>query len=132
MTVYAHYDNETKEVLGWYLDRFVSTPPQPYIPVTNEEHQVFIEILSDSSKVAKVEDGKVVIKRRVITIPWSAVRAKRDRLLSETDYTQMPDYVHEHKEAYRLYRQALRDLPQKYANRDPKEIVWPKLEDYIK
>ena len=40
-------------------------------------------------------------------------RAERDRRLSVTDYLLMPDYPLDNtlKEAVRLYRQALRDLP---------------------
>jgi len=42
------------------------------------------------------------------------VRAKRDKLLSDTDWTQMIDVAlsEEEKEKYRIYRQALRDIPQ--------------------
>lgn len=42
------------------------------------------------------------------------VRRKRDKLLSDTDWTQISDVdlSEEEKEKYRIYRQALRDIPQ--------------------
>ena len=38
------------------------------------------------------------------------VRAKRDQLLKDSDWTQLPDTPAD-KEAWATYRQALRDLP---------------------
>lgn len=44
---------------------------------------------------------------------FERLRSERDRRLAATDYLLMPDYPldNTHKEAVRLYRQALRDLP---------------------
>lgn len=129
MTVYAKYDPETMSVIGWYPDTVFSSPPQPHIPVSDEEHKSFVQLTSDSSKIARVEDGKIVIRNRVIESTWDSIRNKRDKLLKESDYTQMPDYSHPQKEAYAQYRQALRDIPQKYEY--PSSVVWPKIEDYL-
>ena len=41
------------------------------------------------------------------------LRIKRDHLLAESDWTQMPDVENEFKEKWKEYRQALRDLPSK-------------------
>ena len=48
-------------------------------------------------------------------------RIRRNILLTESDYTQMPDYSLSNKSAWATYRQALRDL-QTHSN-------WPSLED---
>lgn len=55
------------------------------------------------------------------------VRAKRDALLTETDWTQVLDAPIDAatREAYRTYRQALRDLPEQAGF--PQEVVWPEL-----
>ena len=47
------------------------------------------------------------------TARFERLRAERDRRLAATDYLLMPEYPldNTHKEAVRLYRQALRDLP---------------------
>ena len=55
----------------------------------------------------------------------SDMRAVRDRLLTECDWTQLPDaaLTAEQREAWAAYRQALRDLPQTFE--DPVTVVWP-------
>lgn len=54
-----------------------------------------------------------------------AIRMERNRLLKETDWTQIPDAVltDEKKAEFTAYRQALRDIPQTYSN--PDDVVWP-------
>jgi len=56
---------------------------------------------------------------------WKSVREERDRILSASDWTQIPDSPlnGEQKNAWADYRQALRDLPQSFAT--PDEVVWP-------
>lgn len=54
-----------------------------------------------------------------------AAREKRDRLLAETDFLLMPDYPisEEALEALKVYRQALRDVPEQVGF--PNTIEWP-------
>ncbi len=52
-----------------------------------------------------------------------SMRAKRDRLLQETDFIMMPDYPIPNKSATADYRQALRDLPDSIS--DINSIDWP-------
>lgn len=56
-----------------------------------------------------------------------SVRAKRDSLISETDYLLTSDYPisAEDLEAVKVYRQALRDMPQQEGF--PFDVVWPEL-----
>jgi len=62
--------------------------------------------------------------RREPEIILAAIRKVRDRLLSESDYTQIPDspFSEEVREAWRVYRAALRDLP---TTVDLENIVFP-------
>jgi len=53
---------------------------------------------------------------------WSAVRSRRNQLLQESDWTQLPDVPIATKEAWAEYRQALRDITEQP---DPFNIVWP-------
>lgn len=62
------------------------------------------------------------IDPRTIKTEWPLVRVKRDRLLSKSDWTQLPDVPVKTKEAWAAYRQALRDITQQA---DPFAIVWP-------
>lgn len=52
------------------------------------------------------------------------IRMKRDRLLQESDWTQLIDAPVD-REAWAVYRQALRDLPQQEGF--PGEVVWPEV-----
>ena len=53
------------------------------------------------------------------------LRAERNQLLSECDWTQLPD-APVNKEAWATYRQALSDLPQSaLAVTDPGAVVFP-------
>ena len=56
---------------------------------------------------------------------WAGVRGERDRLLADSDWTQVADapLTTAQKTAWKTYRQALRDLPQTFAT--PDGIVWP-------
>ena len=48
---------------------------------------------------------------------------KRNQLLKQSDWTQLPDAPVENKEAWQEYRQALRDITKQ--NGYPKNIIWP-------
>mgnify|MGYP000417879314 FL=1 len=50
------------------------------------------------------------------------VRAERDRLLADSDWTQVPDAPVD-QAAWATYRQALRDVPQQAGF--PSDINWP-------
>lgn len=53
----------------------------------------------------------------------TAARAERNRLLTETDWTQAADVPQATKDLWAPYRQALRDVPQQSGF--PTDIVWP-------
>jgi hypothetical protein len=53
---------------------------------------------------------------------WGSVRAQRDQLLTQSDWTQVADAPGD-KAAWATYRQALRDLPS--TGSDPDALTWP-------
>ena len=53
-------------------------------------------------------------------IKWARVRSERDRKLAETDWRALSDLTL--SDAWRDYRQALRDVP---TQSDPDNITWP-------
>lgn len=55
-------------------------------------------------------------------VVWSVIRARRDALLVQSDWTQLPDVPMPTKTAWAEYRQALRDITQQP---DPHNIIWP-------
>lgn len=52
---------------------------------------------------------------------WVAIRAERNNLLADCDWTQLPDAPVD-TAAWAVYRQALRDIT---TQTDPFNIVWP-------
>lgn len=53
---------------------------------------------------------------------WETIRSRRASLLVRSDWTQLPDVPLATKEAWAVYRQALRDVTEQP---DPFNIVWP-------
>ena len=67
-------------------------------------------------------ETKQWIDPRTPETEWPLVRAKRDRLIAATDWTQLLDVPLLTKESWAVYRQALRDIT---IQPDPFNIVWP-------
>lgn len=62
------------------------------------------------------------IEAESIAHSWRVLRAERNRLLAECDWTQALDSPVD-KAAWATYRQSLRDLPQNTT--DPLNPIWP-------
>lgn len=62
---------------------------------------------------------------------WGVVRDQRNLLLSETDYTDLPNtpITPECKAEFIAYRQTLRDITNQS---DPYNIIWPQIPTYIR
>jgi hypothetical protein len=54
---------------------------------------------------------------------WAVVRAQRNQLLAQSDWTQLPDVPPATKEAWATYRQALRDITAQPGY--PLSVNWP-------
>jgi hypothetical protein len=53
----------------------------------------------------------------------AAVRVERNRLLAESDWTQLPDVPEAVRLSWAIYRQALRDIPEQEGF--PHNVTWP-------
>lgn len=64
---------------------------------------------------------------------WYMLRSKRDKLLAETDKTQLPDFPVDTKlrGQYKEYRQYLRHLPKMYNDETVKSAKVKSFEDWI-
>ena len=58
------------------------------------------------------------------SLTWNDIRLKRDTLLMSTDWTMISDTSVD-QAAWKTYRQALRDIPETYKDKEPSEVVWP-------
>ena len=83
----------------------------PYIE-ENTVYTIAVEPLTASEIEANTESQ------------WAKIRSQRDTLLQACDWTQLPDVPLDSKtkEAWVLYRQALRDVT---SQADPYNIEWP-------
>ena len=66
-----------------------------------------------------------VLRDAFIKQQWQEVKDKRQKLLNASDWTQAVDapLSESQKAAWQTYRQALRDLPEKFES--PESVVWP-------
>lgn len=85
-----------------------------------------------NEEIAKREayNGEVTVED--IPMTDEEARAQRDKLLADTDWTQVLDAPIDAatREAYRAYRQALRDIPEQKGF--PAAITWPELPSVTK
>jgi hypothetical protein len=57
-------------------------------------------------------------------LTWEKIRAQRDQLLIQSDWTTLPDAQPKpNKETWLNYRQALRDITKTYQS--PEAVIWP-------
>ena len=71
------------------------------------------------------DELKALYEQDAIDFPkhlWEVLRRERNRRLTETDYLALSDTV-EMSDAWKTYRQALRDLPVNTS--DPENPTWP-------
>jgi len=74
----------------------------------------------------RILDGEAgEIAPYVVDLDYEAllIRGKRDQLLKETDWTQLPDVPQETKTLWEPYRQSLRNITEQ--PEFPLNVVWP-------
>ncbi|MBQ4864598.1 phage tail assembly chaperone [Pseudoalteromonas sp. MMG013] len=86
---------------------------------TNFSHEQLLKLVANN--VLELQQANEIILNSKIDL----IRQKRNELISETDWTQMPDapFTTEKKTEFATYRQALRDITNNLDN--PDEVNWP-------
>jgi hypothetical protein len=74
--------------------------------------------------LAWLDEGNTPLLPEETPISWESIRAKRDQLIRESDWTMVQDASVDQAQ-WVAYRQILRDLPQTYAESGPESVVWP-------
>ena len=115
--IYTKYDLKTGEIISIFTGTNDDAKLNgPYIEgnYSGDEYRI---INGKPVKKNIVEINEVKLKKA-----WADLREERNNLLVGSDYTQLPDAT-VNKEAWRLYRKSLRDLPSN--TKDPLNPVWP-------
>ncbi len=126
MQYYTHYEENTGKILGFYADEIHGDKiPTPNIAITEKEWQDAVS----NQQARKVNRETLKIVETLPPAPTRAecltgIRYKRNELLKETDWTQMPDspLTSEQRAVWKIYRQLLRDFPE---NCNPYNPDWP-------
>lgn len=110
----------------------VGKPGEAYRLYSENSEQITRQQLRDGERCVPVDGpGPYVISAdglsTVAAAPdtageWLVIRHRRNQLLTECDWTQLPDVPEETRLAWLPYRQALRDLTDAAS---PADVVWP-------
>ena len=113
---------------GFYREGVNASVPAGAIELTEEDVTALFDQQAAGKVIRPGPDGAPVA-----TDPpapgsdqlYANLRSRRDRLLSASDWTQMPDnaLTGELRTAWASYRQALRDIPENTT--DPAAAEWP-------
>ena len=115
-TVTAPYGVSTRsgveEIDGKWFTKFIAGP-------------VFTDTTDSEGNVTTAADNEAAYKSRIDAEVATSVRSERDRLIAETDWTQLADsqLSDSVKASWVTYRQSLRDLPT--ASGFPHTMTWP-------
>lgn len=107
---------------GWYPVRFVPNPNKTQTSIVTG--QTFVVEGNEVVQYEQIrEKTQEEIDKELLQM-WENVRNERTRYLEECDWTQLLDcqLSVEKKEAWRVYRQTLRDIT---TQSDPFNIIWP-------
>lgn len=122
MKYYGNYNSEG-EYIGFYNEEIHgSNIPSPNIELTEEQWK---EALSSRCKVVEGVHTLIPFTQEELNEKkYAILRANRDQMLNESDWTQMPDspLTDAQKQLWAAYRQDLRDLPDTV---DINNIVYP-------
>tara|TARA_R100000963_G_scaffold13930_1_gene10013 strand:+ start:765 stop:1013 length:249 start_codon:yes stop_codon:yes gene_type:complete len=75
------------------------------------------------TRTVQVFAAGVLIEESQRDFDWNEVRAERERELNDTDWRAVKDRTM--SQAWKDYRQALRDLPQDHASANDAADNWP-------
>lgn len=107
------------------------TPEKPMMEtVLSDVSMPYITEADYQLALSEAWQGEVTVEEVAETA--DEIRARRDKLLADTDWTQTLDAPIDAatREAMRTYRQALRDVPQQEGF--PADIQWPELPETVK
>lgn len=116
MKYYAHISPDNR-LLGYYTDDLHDTIPTPNIELTPEQ---WLTSLNNNYNVVNSDGSGSVVDFSTDEEKASRIRGTRDVELAATDWRALSDVTM--SDAWKTYRQALRDLP---AAEGFPNVTWP-------
>jgi len=104
----------TKEVL---TDIIIRKSDNAVIPFDedNKDYREYLEWVAEGNTAEAAEE---------YAITWDEIRATRDQILRDTDWTMTSGATVDQAQ-WAAYRQVIRDIPQTYKDKTPADVVWP-------
>jgi hypothetical protein len=129
-------DSEYMASLGWYkvikanIPTFDSSRQRMTNPTYTFDGTEVTEIVVIEDIYESEEAYRSAMKTQIV----DHIRQRRDNLFKDCDWTQLSDIqsvqTQEWIDSWKIYRQALRDLPEVYMNNDVynvNDIIWPEI-----
>lgn len=115
--------NEEQTVLNCVVD-FENVGPSPFSAVADGDyahtHEIFARCVAGEFGPISAYQPPAPPSTEELA---AAARLRRDDLLKQSDWTQLPDVPQATKDTWAAYRQALRDVPSQAGF--PTDIQWP-------
>lgn len=106
----------------FYLNTVNKNIPKDAIKITSAQHREMIEQINNNNKKIVIVNGYVTYEDINSKVTWDEIRSIRNKLLRESDYTQLPDAPGD-RTVWIKYRQELRDITTSFS--DPNKVIWP-------
>tara|TARA_R100000353_G_scaffold24731_2_gene21264 strand:+ start:895 stop:1245 length:351 start_codon:yes stop_codon:yes gene_type:complete len=81
----------------------------------NKDYREYLEWVAEGNTAEAAEE---------YVITWDEIRATRDQILRDTDWTMTSGATVDQAQ-WAAYRQVIRDIPQTYKDKTPADVVWP-------
>ena len=96
--------------------KILADKTQYHIPFdeANTDYQEYLVWVAEGNTAEKSD----------VTLTWQDIRATRDQILRETDWTMTTGATVDQAQ-WAAYRQVIRDIPQTYKDKTPDDVVWP-------
>lgn len=114
-------DDATLKTYGWYPFRFVEAEKNENQYYDGSDFVIEENEVVEYQKVRNKTEQEIIEE---IESEWRAIRYRRNQLLNECDWTQLPDspLTNQKQTEWQIYRQSLRDITQQT---NPFGISWP-------
>ena len=81
----------------------------------NTDYEEYLEWVAEGNTAEAADED---------TLTWDSIRATRDKILRDTDWTMTTGATVDQAQ-WAAYRQVIRDIPQTYKDKTPDDVVWP-------